>query len=88
MAHATGWRVYVYPYVNRAALIDAARRLLPEGIGIDGKATVYEDSRTLHLTCTGPVDAQTRERIQQQFTEETGWTFDLRSSADEYQISS
>ncbi len=88
VAHATGWRVYVYPYVNRAALIDAARRLLPEGIGIDGKATVYEDSRTLHLMCTGPVDAQTRERIQQQFTEETGWMFDLRSPADEYQVSS
>lgn len=86
LAHATGWRVYVYPYVNRAALIDTARRLLPEGIGIDGKVTVYEESRTLHLMCTGPVDTQMRERIQQQFTEETGWTFDLRSPADEYQI--
>lgn len=87
VAHATGWRVYVYPYANRAALIDTARRLLPEGIGIDGKASVYEESRTLHLMCTGPVDAETRERIQQQFTEDTGWLFDLRSPVDEYRIS-
>jgi Cft2 family RNA processing exonuclease len=88
LAARTGWRVYLYPYVQRTALIDVARRLLPEDIGVDGKATLYEESRTLHIMSTGPIDAETRERVQKQFSEETGWSFDLRSPADEYQITS
>src|SRR6266446_5920115 len=86
LAGKTGWKVYLYPYVHQKALIEAARRLLPEGIGVNGKASLYQDSRTLTLTCTGSIPAAEREDIQQQFSTETGWTLDLRTPVEEFYI--
>jgi hypothetical protein len=86
LANETGWKVYLYPYVHQKALIEAARRLLPEGVGVHGKASLYQDSRTLTLTCTGSIPAAEREDIQQQFSTETGWTLDLRTSVEEFYI--
>ncbi len=78
--------MYLYPYVHQKALIEAARRLLPEGVDVHGKASLYQDSRTLTLTCTGSIPAEEREDIQQQFSIETGWTLDLRTSVEEIYI--
>jgi hypothetical protein len=86
LATSSGWRIYVYPYVHQKSLIDVARRFLPEGIGVEGKARIYEDSRTLHMTTTDIIDAQTRAAIQQQFTDETGWQLDLHTPVEEYDI--
>jgi hypothetical protein len=86
VANRTGWKVYLYPYVDRKALIGAARRLLPEGVGVNGKASLYQDSRTLVLTCTGSIPAEEREDIQEQFSLETGWTLDLRTPVEEFLI--
>ena len=79
----TGWKVYLYPYVNQKALIEVARRLLPEEVGVNGKALLYQDSRTLTLTCTGSVPPEEREDMRQQFFVETGWTLDLRTPVEE-----
>jgi hypothetical protein len=86
LANKSGWKVYLYPYVHQKALIEAARRLLPEGVGVNGKASLYQDSRTLTLTCTGSIPAEVREEIQQQFSTETGWTLDLRTPVEEFYI--
>ena len=86
LAGKTGWKVYLYPYVHQKALIEAARRLLPAGVGVNGKASLYQDSRTLTLTCTGSIPAEEREDIQQQFSIETGWTLDLRTPVEEFYI--
>ncbi len=86
LANKTGWKVYLYPYVDQKALIEAARRLLPEGVGVSGKALLYQDSRTLTLTGTGSLPAEERENIQQRFSIETGWTLDLRTSVEEFYI--
>jgi hypothetical protein len=86
LANTTGWKVYLYPYVHQKALIEAARRFLPEGVGVSGKASLYQDSRTLTLTCTGSIAAEEREAIQQQFSIETGWTLDLRTPVEEFYI--
>jgi hypothetical protein len=86
LANKTGWKVYLYPYVHQKALIEAARRLLPKGVDVHGKASLYQDSRTLTLTCTGSIPAEEREDIQQQFSTETGWTLDLRTSVEEFYI--
>jgi len=86
LAGKTGWKAYLYPYVHQKALIEAARRLLPEGVGVHGKASLYQDSRTLTLTCTGSIPAEEREDIQQQFSIETGWTLDLRTPVEEFYI--
>jgi hypothetical protein len=86
LGNKTGWKVYLYPHVDRKALIDAARRLLPEDVGVNGKALLYQDSRTLIMKCTGSIPAEEREDIQQQFVLETGWTLDLRTPVEEITI--
>jgi len=83
LANKTGWKVYLYPYVHQLALIEAARRLLPEGVVVNGKASLYQDSRTLTLTCSGSIPAERREGIREQFSVETGWTLDLRTPVEE-----
>jgi hypothetical protein len=86
LANTTGWKVYLYPYVNQKALIEAARRHLPQEVGVNGKAMLYQDSRTLTLTCTGSIPPQQREEIQEQFSQETGWTLDLRTPVEEISL--
>jgi hypothetical protein len=83
LSDKTGWKVYLYPHVDRKALIEAARRLLPEDVGVNGKALLYQDSLTLIVKCTGSIPAEEREDIQQQFSLETGWTLDLRTPVEE-----
>jgi len=53
---------------------------------VNGKASLYQDSHTLTLTCTGSITAEEREDIQQQFSIETGWTLDLRTPVEEIYI--
>lgn len=86
LANQTGWRVYLYPYVHQKALIEAARRLFPEGVSVNGKVLLHQDSRTLTLACTGSLPAEAREDIRQQFSTETGWTLDLRTPVEEFYI--
>ncbi len=86
LANKTGWKVYLYPYVHQKALIEAARRLLLEGVEVSGKASLYQDSRTLTLTCSGSISAEEREDIRQRFSIETGWTLDLRTPVEEFYI--
>jgi Cft2 family RNA processing exonuclease len=86
LTNKTGWKVYLYPYVHQKALIELVRHLLPAGVSVEGKASLYQDTRTLTLTCTGSMLAEEREKIQQQFSVETGWTLDLRTSVEEFYI--
>jgi hypothetical protein len=86
LAGKSGWKVYLYPYVHQKALIEAARRLLPAGVEASGKASLYQDSRTLTLTCSGSISAEEREDIRQRFSIETGWTLDLRTAVEEFYI--
>ncbi|HEY4035831.1 MAG TPA: MBL fold metallo-hydrolase [Ktedonobacteraceae bacterium] len=86
LANQTGWKVFLYPYVHQKALIEAARHLLPEGVSVNGKVSLYQDSCTLTLTCIGSIPAEQREDIQQQFSMETGWTLDLRTPVEEFYI--
>jgi Cft2 family RNA processing exonuclease len=86
LAHKTGWKVYLYPYVHKQALIEVVRRLLPAGVSVNGKASLYQDSHALTLTCTGSIPAQTREEIERQFSLETGWTLDLRTLVQEIDL--
>lgn len=80
----TGWKVYLYPYVHQKSMIEAVRRILPEGMSVGGKVSLYQDSQTLTMTCTGALSAHQREDIQRQFSRETGWTLDLRTSVEEF----
>jgi len=77
LAAQTGWRVFVYPHVQQKALIAAATRLLPEVITIIGAPSLYEQYRILSLNVTGVLDEGTKQTIQTNFTEETGWKLEL-----------
>ena len=75
--------MHCHPSVHQKALIEVARRLLSEGVQVTGKASLYQESHTLTLTGTGSLSAQEREDLQQQFSEETGWTLDLHIPLEE-----
>ncbi len=77
LATRTGWRVYLYPNAHEKALIAQVSRLLPEGVNITGKPSVYQDTRRLSASLSEPLSAQAIEEIQKRFTQETGWKLDI-----------
>jgi Cft2 family RNA processing exonuclease len=77
LATQTGWRVYLYPNAHERALIAQVSRLLPEGVGITGKSSVYQDTRRLSISLSGPLSMDAIEGIQEKFTEETGWKVEI-----------
>ena len=72
----TGWHVDLHPNAHQKALVEVARRLLPETIGIVSKS-LHQETKTLRLTCTGSVSRVELEAIQERFTDETGWRLDV-----------
>ncbi|GAC1645594.1 MAG: hypothetical protein NVS4B12_11790 [Ktedonobacteraceae bacterium] len=72
----TGWHVDLHPNANQKALVEVARRLLPEAIGIVSKS-LRQETKTLHLTCVGSMSHADLEAIQTRFTDETGWRLDV-----------
>jgi hypothetical protein len=73
----TGWQVRLYPGIHQAALLEVARRLLPAGLSIVGKASLHQDRSLLHLRCSGQSCTEAVERVQEQFAEETGWEMEI-----------
>ncbi len=79
LATQTGWRVYVYPNAHERALIAQVSRLLPEGVSITGKPSIYQDTRRLSVSLTESLSNEVSEEIQRKFTEETGWQINVES---------
>ena len=77
LATQTGWRVYVYPNAHEKALITQVTHLLPDGVSIIGKPLIYQDTRRLSVSLSGPLDKEVSGEIQEKFTEETGWKVDV-----------
>jgi hypothetical protein len=77
LATQTGWRVYVYPNAHERALIAELARLLPEGVSITGKPSVYQDTRRLSVRLSGSLSTEAIGELQRKFTEETGWKVDV-----------
>ncbi len=77
LATQTGWRVYVYPNAHEKALIAQVGRLLPEGVSITGKSSVYQDTRRLSVNLSEQLSEEAIEEVQGKFTEETGWKVDV-----------
>ena len=72
--------------MSEKALIDAAKRLLPEDLGITGNASVYQHMRTVSVSCTGQMSAEVREELQRRFAEETGWKLEVVMGVEEYSV--
>lgn len=79
----TGWRVELHPRVHQQALIEQARALLPAGVSIVGKTSVFQDQQLLSLTCTGSMSEEEQQEIQQRFLEQTGWQLSIVRAAGE-----
>src|SRR6266702_3089326 len=75
--YSNGLRVYIYPNAHEKALIAQVTRLLPEGASIIGKPLVYQDTRRLSVSLSGPLSTRSLEEVQGKFTEETGWKVDV-----------
>jgi len=78
LATQTGWRVYVYPNAHEKALIAQIIRLLPEGVSLTGKPSVYQDTRRLSVSLSKSLSTEAIEEIQGKFTEETEWKVDVQ----------
>jgi Cft2 family RNA processing exonuclease len=73
----TGWHVRLHPAVHHQALIEMARRLLPEGLTSNGTPSLHLDRETVRVYCQGNSSAEAIEEAQQRFLEETGWRLEL-----------
>jgi Cft2 family RNA processing exonuclease len=80
LARETGWRIDIDKDVHQKALVEAAQRLLPEGVAIVGKKSILHEQLQLCLSCAGSLSLQQLQDIQQQFLTETGWHLDLELS--------
>ncbi len=72
----TGWHVDLHPNAHQKALVEVARRLLPDSVGIVSKS-LHQETKTLRLTCTGNMSRTELETIQEHFADETGWRLDV-----------
>ncbi|HEY6406971.1 MAG TPA: hypothetical protein VIY29_05850, partial [Ktedonobacteraceae bacterium] len=73
----TGWGVRIYPTVHQEELAATVRRLLPEGLYINGSPSIHHDRRTVALNCTGTAGGEAIEEAQKQFNEVTGWQLEI-----------
>jgi hypothetical protein len=80
LARETGWRIDIDKDVHQKALVEAAQRLLPDGVAIVGKKSLIHEQLQLHLNCAGALSQQQLQHIQQQFQAETGWQLELEQS--------
>ena len=73
----SGWNVDLHRNVHQKALVEAACRLLPDGLSFTGKASLLLDRYTLNLTCTGYAAREAIKETRRRFTEETGWHLEI-----------
>ena len=73
----TGWHVRLHPTVHHQALVEMARRLLPEGFTSNGTPSLHLDRETVRVYCQGMASPEAIQEAQQRFLEETGWRLEL-----------
>jgi len=73
----TGWHVRLHPAVQHQALVEMARRLLPEGLTSNGTPSLHLDRETVRVYCQGIASPEAIQEAQKRFLEETGWHLEL-----------
>ncbi len=73
----TGWHVRLHPTVHHQALVEMARRLLPEGLTSNGTPSLHLDRETVQVYCQGIASPEAIQEAQQRFLKETGWRLEL-----------
>jgi Cft2 family RNA processing exonuclease len=73
----TGWHVRLHTAVHHQALVEMARRMLPEGLTSNGTPSLHLDRETVRVYCQGMASPEAIQEAQQRFLEETGWRLEL-----------
>ena len=73
----TGWHVRLHPTVHHQALVEMARRLLPEGFTSNGTPSLHLDRETVRVYCQGIASPEAIQEAQQRFLKRTGWRLEL-----------
>jgi Cft2 family RNA processing exonuclease len=73
----TGWYVRLHPSMHHQALVEMARRLLPEELTCNGTPSLHLDRQTVRVYCNGDISIEAIEEAQQRFLEETGWRLEI-----------
>jgi hypothetical protein len=77
LSEQSGWNVELHRNVHQKALVEAACRLLPEGLSFTGKASLLLERHTLNLMCTGRAAREEIKDARKRFAEETGWHLEI-----------
>jgi Cft2 family RNA processing exonuclease len=73
----SGWYVRLHPAAHHQALVEMARRLLPEELTYNGTPSLHLDRQTVRVYCQGNTGAEAIEEAQQRFLEDTGWRLEI-----------
>ncbi|GCE21879.1 hypothetical protein KDK_56790 [Dictyobacter kobayashii] len=76
---STGWHVQLYPLTpSQEALATMAHSMLPDGLEVIGRPSIYWDRNTVGMLCKGSTEVEAVYEAQRQFTAETAWTLELQ----------
>ncbi len=77
----TGWQVRLHPLTpHQEALVEMARRVLPQGLECAGKPSLYHSQRRVSVPYRGMASAEEMQEARRRFEEETGWKLLLREA--------
>ncbi|GCF08569.1 MBL fold metallo-hydrolase [Dictyobacter arantiisoli] len=75
----TGWHVVLYPVTpTQDALVAMAHSLIPDGLTVVGRPSIYWDRQTVGLLCNGSAEIEAIHEAQRQFADETAWTLEIQ----------
>ncbi|GCE30363.1 hypothetical protein KDA_58470 [Dictyobacter alpinus] len=75
----TGWNTRLYPLTpTQEALVAMAQSLLPDGLEIIGKPSIYWDRKTVGILCKGSAEVTAAYEARNDFAAETAWTLELQ----------
>jgi len=83
----TGWYVRLHPTAHQEALVEMARRVLPQGLTCKGTPSLYLDLHVVAVQCQGDASPEALQEAQRRFAEETGWQLELVMSGQKTDIS-
>src|SRR5207237_10026634 len=71
-AEETGVSITIAPHTHQGILTEIARSLLPAGLTVKGKPSIYVDQQMGELNCAGAAGKGEQRQAQAQMMEETG----------------
>ncbi len=80
-AAEAGVEIIISPKPHQGALVEAAQRMLPEGLTLKKAPSLMLEQQTVRLAILGTASQETLAAAQRQFKEETGWQLEYEMAA-------